>query len=124
MPLILLAAALSGMAVAAADPSGAGAPPPSPLDAYYPEAARAAGLEGYVVLSCVTHADRTLTDCAIVRETPKGKGFGLASMQAARLFRMNLTTTDGLPVEGARIRIPIRWRLDHTAPPPGTTLSH
>jgi len=124
MPLIFLAAALSGMAVAAAEPSGADAPPPSPLDAYYPAAARAAGLEGHVVLSCVAKADKTLSDCVVVEETPKGKGFGQASLQAAGLFRMDLRTTDGAPVEGARVRIPIRWRLDHAAPPPGTTPSH
>lgn len=124
MPLIFLAAALSSMAVAAAAPSGANAPAPDPLDAYYPEAARAAGLEGDVVLSCVAQADKTLSDCVVVEERPQGKGFGQASLQAAGVFRMDLRTEDGAPVEGARVRIPIRWRLDHKAPPPGTTPSH
>jgi TonB family protein len=122
MPLIFLAAALSSMAVAAA------APAPDPLDAYYPEAARAAGLEGDVVLSCVDQADKTLSDCVVVEERPQGKGFGQASLQAAGVFRVDLRTKDGAPVEGARVRIPIHWRLDHKAPPPGTapgtTLSH
>jgi protein TonB len=134
MPLILLAAALSGMAVAAAEPSGpdlsdaglsdAGAPPPSLLDAYYPPAARAAGLEGYVVLSCINEANGKLTHCSVVEEKPKGQGFGQASLQAAPVFRLELKTKEGVPVEGARVRIPIRWRLDHPAPPPATTPSH
>jgi TonB family protein len=122
MPLIFVAAALSGMALAAAEPSGA--PAYNPLDAFYPEAARAAGLEGRVVLSCVVAGDGVLSDCVVIEETPRGKGFGEASIKAARLFRMNYRTTEGQPIEGARIKIPIRWRLDHTAPPPGATVAH
>jgi hypothetical protein len=65
-----------------------------------------------------------LTDCKVVEETPKGKGFGQASLKAAELFRLDIKTTEGQTIEGLPVRVPIRWRLDHTAPPPGTTLSH
>jgi TonB family protein len=121
MPLILLAAALSGMAVAAAEPSDAAGPPPSLFDAYYPPAARAAGLEGYVVLSCINLANGRLSRCEVVEETPKGQGFGQASLRAADQFRLDLRTKEGAPVEGASVKIPIHWRLDHPAPAPGTT---
>jgi TonB family protein len=124
MPMIFLAAALSSLALAGADPSAAGAPPPSPLDAYYPPAARAAGVEGYVMLSCISKGDGSLSDCRVTEETPKDKGFGKASLRAAHLFRMDLKTQDGEPIEGVRVNIPIRWKLDHTAPPPGTRMPH
>ena len=124
MPLMFVAAALSSMALAAAEPPGAGAPAYNPLDAYYPEAARAAGLEGRVVLSCIVGLDGVLSDCVVAEETPRGKGFGEASLKAARVFRLNYRTTDGQTIEGARVKIPIRWRLDHTALPPGATAAH
>ena len=121
MPPKTLLVALSSLAVLAGA-SGVRAQADDPLDALYPAGARAAGVEGSVVLSCVVKADQTLDECRVVEETPRGKGFGKASLEAAKLFRMDLRTQDGNPVEGLEVRIPIRWKLDHTAAPPGTAI--
>ena len=56
-------------------------------------------------------ANGSLTGCSVVSESPAGAGFGEATIRAASKFRMRPKTVDGAPVEGARVRVPLTWRL-------------
>lgn len=78
---------------------------------FYPKAASAAGVEGRAVLSCGVTAQGTLTQCSAGEETPVGYGFGAAALQMAGIFKMKTKAPDGRPVEGGRVRIPIRFIL-------------
>jgi TonB family protein len=88
-----IAASLAALAVAsaaAADPPPAASPPQrTPPDhaarllAYYPTAARAAGVSGYAVLHCGHSEHAALVGCTVAYETPPGSGFGAAALALA-----------------------------------------
>jgi TonB family protein len=122
MSLRVLTAAVSAAVLAGAAQSPASAQSGGSLDAFYPPAARAAGLTGYVMLDCLARDDGALVDCRVIQESPQGHGFGKASLEAARTFKMKVRTQNGDVVEGAnlRVKIPIRWNLDRTPRPAGT----
>lgn len=77
----------------------------------YPREAMAQGIEGQATIECDVLNDGRLHGCVIVNETPAGYGFGEATLRAAILFRMSPQTRDGVAVGGARVRIPLSWRL-------------
>jgi TonB family protein len=75
-PTAVLAAAV--LAATPADPL-----PPDPALAFYPPAARAAGVEGQATIRCGRDAQMKLTGCALVSEAPAGRGFGAAALALA-----------------------------------------
>ena len=68
-------------------------------------------MSGEAVIRCKVKLDGTLTDCTIIREAPPGYGFGRATVEAARYFKMTPKTADGTSVEGGVVTIPLNWRL-------------
>jgi TonB family protein len=75
----------------------------------FPAAAAKAGLkQGRATLSCVVAHDGSLSDCTVATEDPADMGFGEAALKIAAVTAMNPWTAQGTPVEGARIRLPIR----------------
>lgn len=97
MKLRVLIAALAGLASAssAAPPQTQPSPPTATGDdaaqmlAYYPPAARAAGVEGRALLGCQTTEHARLYGCVVLGESPSGAGFGQAALAVAALSRDN-----------------------------------
>jgi hypothetical protein len=90
----VLAAASLASAQTDASPAAPQAAPPAapapghvnltdPVLAFYPAAARAAGVEGQAVIHCKRDEHLALTGCALVSEDPAGQGFGAAALAMA-----------------------------------------
>jgi TonB family protein len=75
----------------------------------FPDEAAKAGLKtGSATVDCVVGADGGLTKCAIASESTPGVGFGPVAVQIAQTFATNPWTDEGLPAEGAHVKLPIK----------------
>lgn len=93
-------------------PTWARRPSGSDLARFYPDRAAERGVQGATVTECTIASDGSLRSCSILSEEPGGIGFGRASLQVMSRFRHASYTADGAVAAGARIRVPITWRLD------------
>ena len=74
---------LAAILALAAAPALADPPPPNPALAFYPPAARAAGVSGSATLACERSARGALTNCQVASEIPAGQGFAAAALALA-----------------------------------------
>ncbi|MEZ0243116.1 MAG: TonB family protein [Sphingomonas sp.] len=84
-------------------------PSPADLQPFNPRIAQFERVDGVVMLTCRVLRNRSLTDCRVRAERPRGYGFGTAALRAAATFRLNPPTIDGLPDETRRIEIPVTF---------------
>lgn len=86
-------------------------PTPDQMARSYPAGAVEQSLDGRATLRCSVTVAGTMADCVVVDESPRGQGFGRAAMTLSRYFRISPRTEDGRPVGGAKVDIPIQFRL-------------
>ena len=103
---------------------------PDPALVYYPTAARAAGIQGQVVLSCGHDEHLAVKHCTVVSETPAGQGFAAAALAMAAQSpdnpKITLPDEPNKPPEQVTIRftlgppqiIPDITRMAHTVAKP------
>lgn len=80
----------------------------------YPKAALQENLAGRVVLNCEVAVSGKLEACSALSEDPPDAGFGEAALKIGALFRMRPQTRDGVPVGGAKVRIPLNFIIPAT----------
>ncbi len=81
------------------------------LSRAYPSRAERLGIGGEAVLSCTVTAQGKLNGCQVLSETPAGEGFGAAALKLSAYFKMTPRTVDGQVVDGAQIRIPLKFNV-------------
>ncbi len=81
------------------------------VDPKYPEVARRAEREGLVEVEFIVGTDGRATDITVIKEEPKGFGFGEAAIDAVKRWRFTPAKkgSENVPM---RVKIPIRFTLD------------
>ena len=84
------------------------APRGDDLAKLYPPKALAEGTSGRVIMRCHVTLEGALAGCAVVSETPRGYGFGEATLETAKLFRLDRRLLNGLPQRDRDV--PLKWQ--------------
>jgi protein TonB len=86
-------------------------PGPDEFSRFYPQVALEQNASGMATLACTVAASGAVLGCQVAAETPQGLGFGAAARKLAPYFKLRPQMRDGMPVDGASVRIPIRFNL-------------
>lgn len=76
-----IALAMLAAGTTASEPAAGTVIAANPMAAYYPDKARAAKLDGVVMVACNVRVDARFEACRVVREMPAGYGFGAATLK-------------------------------------------
>jgi hypothetical protein len=69
-----------------------------------------------VVLLCDVAAGGALAGCTVDSEEPAGQGYGPAALALAPKIRVGLLSASGVPLVGAKVRVPIRYEMTPVTP--------
>jgi hypothetical protein len=95
---------------------------PSPGHPLFPAEAVKAGLTaGSAIVDCLIGVDGSLSQCQVVSESTPNVGFGEMAKMIAEQDVANRWSEEGLPVEGARVRMPINMTYDEKLAAAATT---
>ena len=112
LPFTFSTAMLSAGPLASGSPMLTSVPSNKELAAAFPRAARTAGIgQTRSALECTVAANGSLTNCKVVSEAPAGYNVAVGAMQLAPRYRVSQWSSDGLPVVGSRVRVPISYNL-------------
>jgi protein TonB len=53
----------------------------------------------------------TVGNCTVVSETPAGYSFGQSALSLSPKFKMKPQTKDGAPVGGAKVDVPVQFKI-------------
>jgi TonB family protein len=70
-----------------------------------------------VSLACKVEQGGWTSGCSVERESPAGQGFGQAALALSPKFRVGTWTSEGLPVVGGVISVPLRYESGPPAKP-------
>ena len=79
------------------------------LRAIWPRKAAEKGVDGSAKVRCTVSVQGALSDCLILREDPKGMGFGDAAIALTPQFLMKPPTHNGQPYGGETVDIPVNF---------------
>jgi TonB family protein len=68
-----------------------------------------------IVLLCDVAAGGALAGCAVESEEPAGQGYGAAALALTPKIRVGLLSAGGVPLVGAKIRVPVRYEITPVA---------
>lgn len=85
-------------------------PTPAEMAKVYPDQAYEAGVGGQVSMMCQATFTGHLNNCQVIGETAPDSGFGKASLELARYYRMKLIGPDGAPMVGRLVRVSVNWK--------------
>jgi len=77
----------------------------------FPIRAQVRNVEGAASLTCRVTLERTLSDCAVVSETPEGYDFGKAAIKLAAIFKLKQEQSDPRAAAGAEVLLRLKFNL-------------
>lgn len=115
LPITFDPALLEEGKIAVGKPDWATIPGPDDVKAAFANVPTSAGAVR-AVLACSVAQGGSVTDCKVESETPAGAGAGSAAVALSSKFRLATWTSEGLPVVGGTVRIPLRYEPEPSPP--------
>lgn len=100
----------------APDPAWTALPSAAEFQATFPKTQNGVN-DVRVTLLCDAQADGTLAGCTVADEAPAGEGYGAGALALGPRFKVAPWTPQGYPTAGARVRVPIHYKLTPVPPP-------